>query len=184
MKNENDIVFRPILNYLEMVEGPNRQRVIDYFNQNLEVFEKAPGSRGAHQAWPGGYLDHLEQTMIWAEFTYSPTEVINHAPLDFSLSDAILVLFLHDLEKPFKYVNGEAFADDQAKFEFIQRQCFLAKIALNQNHLNALKYIHGEGKDYTPGKRIMGNLAVFCHNCDFQSAGIWKDVGKRKPKEF
>jgi len=31
----------------------------------------------------------------------------SHRPLSFSLSDALLILFLHDLEKPWKYAGNE-----------------------------------------------------------------------------
>lgn len=69
-----------------------------------DFFYPAPGSSANHQAWPGGYLDHLQETFIIAEDFY---KVMNQRrKLPFSLEDVKLVLFLHDIEKPFKYATG------------------------------------------------------------------------------
>ncbi len=68
----------------------------------------------------------------------------------FSLSDAYLTLFLHDLEKPWKYAGTpeERKRLEKASHEEI-KQFMLEKveeygIELTPDHLNALKYVHGE----------------------------------------
>ena len=87
-----------------------------------------------------------------------------------------MILFLHDLEKPFKYVVPKTgFHSDKEKEEFIYRLIAKYDIVLNDEQKNALKYIHGEGSDYSPTERIQLPLAAFCHMCDVASARIWFD---------
>ena len=103
-------------------------------------------------------------------------------PLPFSLSDALLVLFLHDLEKPWKQANkdlgleklsGEKENKKIKDFRnaLIKRYCF----ELTSDHENAIKYAEGEGEDYSVDKRIQGPLAAFVHMCDVWSARGWHD---------
>jgi hypothetical protein len=54
-----------------------------------------------HQAWEGGYVDHLQETMNIGIDLYKTFS--QRRDLTFTLSDLFIVLFLHDLEKPFKY---------------------------------------------------------------------------------
>ncbi len=88
-----------------------------------------------------------------------------------------MVLFLHDLEKPWKEDVDLKAKGKRAAFR-------LAKIAeydivLTQEQLNALKYVEGEGNDYRKDKRIMNEMAAFCHLCDVTSARIWYNEPKR-----
>jgi hypothetical protein len=46
------------------------------------------------------------------------------------------------------------------------------EIDLTQEHIDALKYIHGEGDDYSKDRRVMSPLCAFCHCCDVISARI------------
>lgn|SRR5574343_249258 len=167
------MIIKNIEEYLVMIDQPNRERCLELFWAYKDFFLVAPGSKVKHQAWEGGYIHHLEQVMALAEFKYQAYSKLKK--LDFSLSDAILVVFLHDLEKPFKYVKGEVFENDNAKYDFILKQAFIFKIKLDEKHLNALKYIHGEGNDYDPHKNIQWPLAAFCHSCDNDSARIFFD---------
>lgn len=101
--------------------------------------------------------------------------------LDFSISDVILVLFLHDLEKPFRYTEPKyEFSGDEDKKIFINDLIDKYKIILNDSHKNALMYIHGEGDDFDRIKRVQKPLAAFVHVCDVISARIWFDYPKNK----
>jgi hypothetical protein len=104
-------------------------------------------------------------------------------PLPFSLGDAVLVLYLHDLEKPWKYLEPFArFADEGEEHRFVGEICAKYGIALSAEHENALEYIHGEGEAYSPTERRQGPLAAFCHVCDVLSARVWHDEpGRRLP---
>lgn len=161
--------------YLDRIEGFNQKRCKQMLVIYRDKFEKAPGSKEKHQAWPGGYLWHIRQCMELACQIYPI--IAEFGGVEFSLSDALLVLFLHDLEKPFKYVDSIELVDGDQKFEFIKKQAFLFKINLNEMHLNGLKYIHGEGHDHNPQKRVQGPLAAFCGGCcDNVSARIFHSI--------
>src|SRR3989344_2034693 len=90
---------------IEIINEPNRTVCKYVLEQEAEIFRTPKGSKTKHQAWPGGYIDHVAETMNLAILLYeflSSTE----RPLNFSLSDSLLVMFLHDLEKPFKQIKG------------------------------------------------------------------------------
>ncbi|MBU2612572.1 MAG: hypothetical protein KKB62_02515, partial [Nanoarchaeota archaeon] len=97
--------------------------------------------------------------------------------LPFSISDALLVLYLHDLEKAWKYGGTKEEVEDFEKYknnyEFILNKAKEYNFELNSEHLNALKYVHGEGDDYDKKRNVQGPLAAFAHNCDVISARIW-----------
>lgn len=142
---------------------------------NLSNFMTAKGSGHNHQAWEGGYLDHVRETMNIAVRLYYSMD--NERQFPFPLSDALLVIFLHDIEKPYK----ESFALDtkDKKREF--RDYFIRenRITLTEEQANALKYIEGE-HDYSNTERKMGPLAAFCHMCDVLSARVWFDKGRER----
>ena len=96
--------------------------------------------------------------------------------LPFSLSDVMLVLFLHDIEKPLKY--GSKYKLDISNEEIRKSLISEYEIELSSVHISALKYIHGEGNDYSPTKRMMNPLSAFCHCCDIISARIFFDRKK------
>ena len=89
---------------IDMIDEPNRTISHRFLTDNGELFEKARGSNHNHQAWAGGYLDHLRETMNISTVIYPSLN--NVRPLSFSLSDSLLVLYLHDLEKPWRYTTG------------------------------------------------------------------------------
>ncbi len=152
---------------------------------NWELFSQAPGSRHNHQNWSGGYLDHVTEVMYLAyEFYTLFTDKLYHKrPVPFTLSDALLTLFFHDFEKPWKYELGP---DGQlhTKHGFETKQACqkfrLAKIAeyglvLPEHIVQAIQYTEGESHDYNPNRRVMSELAAFCHMCDVCSARIFYD---------
>ena len=89
-------------------------------------------------------------------------------PRSYALSDALLVLFLHDLEKPWK--SEIKFGSKDERREFRELAMILYGIVLTPEQANALRYVEGEGDDYTNEHRVMGPLAAFCHACDVISA--------------
>lgn len=164
--------YEKILPFLQKLEPETFNACQQIMHDNSERFNLAPGSYKKHQAWPGGYIDHLYECMSMASDIY--TVFSNKRTLPFTLNDAILVLFLHDLEKPFKYTEPKkVFLDhveqDHFKYEMIKNY----GIILTPEQDNALLYIHGEGSDYHPEKNIMGPLAAFVHSVDTMSARMW-----------
>jgi len=167
-----------LLDLINHIDEPNRSACLKMHEDNKERFEKSPGSLIKHHAWKGGYIDHLEETMNLAYGLYNLMN--KDRDLDFTLSDALLVLFLHDLEKPFRYVEPKKdFNSDKEKEEFIKDMVSEYNIDLNDNHKNALKYIHGEGEDYSREERVQKPLAAFVHVFDVISARIWFDYPKK-----
>ncbi|MEI6352409.1 MAG: hypothetical protein WCO35_00515 [Candidatus Nomurabacteria bacterium] len=161
------------INYLlNKIESVNQVKCKKIFEDHKDRFLVAPGSLAKHQNWKGGYIDHLEEIMSMAYNFYG--FMFKERKPDFTLSDSLLVLFLHDLEKPFKYVEPKTkFTSDLEKEEFINSVLKEYKIKLNNKQKIALKYIHGEGEDHNSKKRIQNPLGAFCHMCDNNSARIW-----------
>ncbi len=89
---------------LDLVDPPNREVCRRILGDNRRLFEAVQGASHNHQAWPGGYLDHVTDAMNVATVLYGSLGALR--PLPFALSDALLVLYLHDLEKPWKYEMG------------------------------------------------------------------------------
>src|SRR3989344_4999428 len=161
---------------VEMIDGPNKLKCRAILMDHGDLFKRTYGSTHNHQNWPGGYWDHIVEVMNRAVFEYR----VNPRPFPFSLSDSLLVLFLHDLEKPWKYkispggllVHNYDFKTDKDQHDFVRDKISECGIILTPEHENALYYVHGEGDDYSNERRIMGPLAAFCHICDVWVARI------------
>jgi len=104
-------------------------------------------------------------------------------PLPFSKSDALLMFFLHDLEKPWRIevmedgtVRNRPGLDTKEAFKkFREDKLVEYGINLSPAQLNGLTYVEGEIKDYSSFRRVMNELAAFCHKVDVNSARIWYD---------
>ncbi len=173
--------YRTIEQLIDLISEPNREICRRILSENRGLFQLVQGASNNHQAWPGGYFDHVQETMNIAAALYQQMNALR--PLPFSLSDALLVLFLHDIEKPWKYEIG---SDGKLKYkdelktksdchEFRNRKLAEYGIILTENQENGMKYVEGEHNDYTNLRRVMGPLAAFCHLCDVTSARIWHD---------
>lgn len=163
------------------IDEPQRDGCVSVLDRFASLFARAAGATHNHQTWGGGYVDHVAETMNLALALYPM--LAERRELSFSVSDALVVLFLHDIEKP--WVQGLAVAEEldlpslaPAPSDLHRFRVGIAEqygIALSEEQLNALRYIEGEGPDYTPGRRLMGRLAAFCHVCDTLSARLWFD---------
>lgn len=81
--------------------------------------------------------------MNYACFLYEQMSTLR--PLPFSLSDALIVLFLHDIEKPLKYTPSmkemaEGKTSEQIREELIEQY----QIQLTDEQRNGLAHVHGE----------------------------------------
>jgi hypothetical protein len=164
---------------LNLVDEPNRSLCLKMLKDNRKLFEQVQGSTNNHQAWEGGYLDHVQEVLNIARVLYDGLGGLR--PLSFSLSDALLILFLHDIEKPWKYRVGEdgglehipEMREKDAQHAFRATKLAEYGIVLTDEQHNALLYVEGELDDYTNRRRVMGPLAAFCHLADITSARIW-----------
>lgn len=166
---------------IAMIDEPNRLACAQILVDNRKLFQTVQGSINNHQNWPGGYFDHVQEVMNIAVVLYERLNSIR--PLPFSLSDLLLVVYLHDVEKPWKYELRE---DGQLHHKATMQhkedhQCFrMAKlreygIVFTPEQENGMKYAEGELNDYTNRRRVMGPLACVAHMCDVCSARLWFD---------
>lgn len=147
-----------------------------------EFVKTAPGSSHNHQAWEGGYLDHVRETMNIALVIYKAILNNTERQLMFTIGDALLVLFIHDLEKPYRYQDPNytiVWSTKDERREFRNLIIAQAGIELTPVMQNALEYVEGE-HDYSSEERKMGPLAAFCHMVDVASARIWYYEGREK----
>lgn len=167
---------------VKLIDEPNQTICIKFIDKNIKRLTHAKGSAIKHQAWPGGYIDHISEVMHIAHLLYPVLNAKRKLP--FSLSDALLTLFLHDLEKPWKHIEtGTDFTKVEAK-EFRKEKILEYGFELTDEHWNAIKYVEGENENYHPTKRMQGPLAAFIHCCDTLSARVWYDYPSLGEKYF
>lgn len=160
---------------LGLVDEPNRSGLRRMLVENRSRFEASPGSVHNHQAWPGGYMCHIREIMNLAVVLYPVYSGLRNLP--FSLSDLLTVLFLHDLEKPWKYVEPKVgLYNRKAKCKFRLAKLAEYNIVLTPELRNGMEFVEGENDGtYSETDRAMGELAAFCHICDVSSARLWHD---------
>lgn len=166
---------------IDRIDEPHRTVCRRILSDHERLFCVVQGSRHNHQAWPGGYIDHVREVMNFAVALFWLMSWIR--PLPFSLSDALLVLFLHDLEKPWKYeiIEGgevrykEEMSTKGAARMFREEMLSRYGLVLTDAQRNGLTCVEGEFGDYSGSRRVMGPLAAFAHMCDVVSARIWYD---------
>ncbi len=165
------------------INGSNGWACRRILSDNEELFGVARGSSHNHQAWEGGYLDHVTECMNIAVVLYETFGMIRSARVD--ISDALLVLFLHDIEKPWKYtlMDGKLEIRPELESKAAQRKFRDQKfkeygLGLTPRVQNALEYVEGEIHNHSTKERMMNELAAFCHMCDIASARLWHDYPK------
>ena len=169
---------------LEMIDEPNRTACQNILNDNLELFKTVQGSAHNHHTWIGGYYDHIMDVMNIAIVLYERLNSLR--PLPFSLSDLLLVLYLHDIEKPWRYdlIDGKLYNKESMQDREMQNNFRIQKlkeygIQLTPEHENGIKYTEGEGKDYSMNGRVMNELACLAHMSDVCSARLWFDYPEK-----
>ncbi len=170
---------------IDLIDEPNRTICHTILQDNRVLFERARGSTHNHQAWDGGYIDHVTDGMNYIRHLYVFDKAFGRA-LPFSMSDALLVFFLHDLEKPWRIlvhadgqVANHSGLETKAQFKHFREEKLKAYgLKLTPYQMNAFTYIEGELSDYTNERRVMNELAAFCHKVDVWSARGWYDYPK------
>ncbi len=183
--------YLPIEQLIDLIDEPNRTVCIDILTDNRALFEQARGSTYNHQTWNGGYIDHVTDGMNYLRHLYAFDKGFGR-PLPFSMSDALLVFFLHDLEKPWRiqvdlHGNASNRKGLETKIDFKRfRDKKLADygLVLNPVQLNGFTYIEGEISDYSDKRRVMNELAAFCHKVDNWCARGWYDYPKAEGDEW
>lgn len=176
--------YRSLEQLLDLVDAPQRQGCRALLERHASDIAAAFGSSHNHQAWPGGYLDHVQEAMNAAVVLYAALSA--QRPLEHSLSDALVVVFLHDLEKPWAYeldatggkVRKPQLADKDGQQAFRLTTAAACGLALTPEQADAMRFVEGEIGHYSNQRRTMSPLAAFCHLCDVTSARIWFDHPK------
>lgn len=171
---------------ISLIDEPNRTGCFKILNENRQLFETVRGSTHNHQTWDGGILDHVTDGMNYAYYLYD-FDASFARPLPFTKSDALLIFFLHDLEKPWRIevmndgtVRNRPGLDTKEAFkQFREDKLVEYEIELTPAQLNGLTYVEGEIKNYSSKYRVMNELAAFCHKVDIHSARIWFDYPKK-----
>ena len=99
--------YHTIEQLIGMIDQPFCTSCTRILAEHRPLFETAQGSTHNHQVWPGGYIDHITDGMNLANHLYTFMSGFGR-PLPFSRSDALLIFFLHDLEKPWRIKVGTA----------------------------------------------------------------------------
>jgi hypothetical protein len=170
------LATKPAVAYLQNLNDERRDAILKFHADHSALIERSRGSKTKHQAWEGGYVDHLAETFRIAEASYSALGAIR--PLPFTLDAAVIVLYFHDVEKIWKYTIGlpEGFDKDQYYDKTLKEEY---GIVFSSEERNALHYIHGESEsEYDPHVRKAGPLAAFCHTADTLSARMWFNEGQ------
>ena len=176
---------------LHFMDKPARAICGKIYWDNVKLFQKTRGSTHNHQTWDGGYIDHITDGMNYARHLYALQSALGR-PMKFSLSDALLIFFLHDLEKPWRIAvseSGEAYnrpgLDTKAAFkQFREDKLREYGLELTPAQLNGLTYVEGELGDYSSERRVMNELAAFCHQVDVWSARQGYEYPKAQDDEW
>jgi hypothetical protein len=175
---------------IERIEQPYRSKCRRILEDNRLLFETAQGSTHNHQAWPGGYIDHITDGLNFVRHLYAFMSGFGR-PLPFSCSDALFIFYLHDLEKPWRIKIRESGAYNAPGLEtkeqfkaFREAKLVEYGITLNSYLMNALTYVEGEYKDYSSKRRVMNELAAFCHMADNWCARGWHNYPKLQDDEW
>lgn len=175
---------------LKEIDDPRQEIILKIYNDYKDLFHYAAGSTFNHQAWEGGYADHIVECLRINDITYDALKTIR--PLNFTKASAAIVLFFHDIEKPFRYGKKtdarcvpwqKKFQDaphawENAKWEILSDIQKSYGLKFSDDEINGLKYTHGEGNDHRKDARIASPLAAHVHHCDNTSARIWFDDGQ------
>jgi hypothetical protein len=154
----------------------NRPGMQELLDEHRDLFQTAAGSKTNHQAWPGGYWDHITECLNLALTQFTLWDAMGREP-PYVPQMAFEVLFVHDLEKPWKYIPDALCPIPVPELNTKpQRAAFRLEllawydIRFTRDQQNALRYAEGELDDYNANARVMGPLAHLCHTCDETSA--------------
>lgn len=175
---------------IEMIDEPNRSAAFHILREHRKLFQKVQGSTNNHQAWSGGYFDHVQEIMNIAIVLYEKLNSLRS--LSFSLSDLLLVVFFHDIEKPWKYEikedgqlhHTQAMATKEDHQRFRMEKLTEYGIRFTPEQENGMKYAEGELHDYSNRRRAMGPLAAVAHMCDVASARLWFDHPRQEDDQW
>jgi hypothetical protein len=132
---------------------------------HIEALLTAPGSVSGGVARPGGYVDHLRQLFGLVDFMYATVSAA-YGALPFDLSSVHKVLFFSTVEKVVGRGPGAPAGTGFDRETYLNRTLAGYDVTFTMAEVNALTYARGEGPAYRSDRRVMNELAGFCHACD------------------
>lgn len=170
--------FKEFTDVAAAIAAPNTRPALKLARDLLHIFPEAAGATTKHQAWRGGYYDHI---VDMANIAYDLWQLWGKGITEFTFNDVLLVLYLHDCEKPFRRANEKQLLhfpwaektpgkSDEAFRDHLMKEY---RFIINHRIRNAISHTEGEHSDYSPTTRTMSELATFSHICDVASARIW-----------
>ena len=174
--------YYSILEMIEMMDEPYRTPCRESYVENEELFRISRGSTYNHQTWEGGYHDHVEDAMNKAVREVRD-EIATGRPMPFTLTDALVGVYLHDLEKPWRFRRlPDGSWENTGLMKTKEDRSFFRRAKIREYGIpltpaleNAIRYAEGEGDDYDPKRRVMNELAALVHMCDVYSARLRHD---------
>jgi len=143
------------------LQWPTIRRLHQHLIKEHQLNEAA-GSTHNHQAWEGGYRDHVTQCLNYVdELHYLVHQTVKRV-------DAKLVLYLHDVEK----LPGVVEERSQKWWGYSSTLHTQFQVDLELKHLESIILIHGENEYYQKTERVMDELAAFCHVGDILSSRV------------
>lgn len=169
-----------ILETISQLQDPNKENLHRLYQ---DIINEVPTARGSsnnkHQWREWWYYDHIADILKFGKKMYDVLH--SYRPLPFSFDDVVVVILIHDIEKPYKYsTNNQKYNDiltldnHGIRDEIIHRY----NIIFSPEQQNGIDYIHGEWDEYSKTERIMWPLAAFCHSLDVISARIYFNDGQ------
>lgn len=171
--------YLPLEDMLEAIGGTNGAACKRLLDGNRRLFERIAASNSDHQPWPGGWIDHVVETMNVALVLYRT--LCKARSLPFTAKDALLALFLHHLDKVWRYeiledgrltLHHSLTTDEQGRhYRKLTLNAF--GIQLTPEQCNAVYFARGDWEDFANTNRELGPLAAFCNMCVMASSRIW-----------
>ncbi len=134
-----------------------------------ERIMRAPGSRGAHHAYCGGYMDHIIETVQWFDVLYASQSRVKKPT--FIREEGHVGILMHDIEKAWKYIDRPDIITKDDRHQFRTELIGKYNIPLTAAIRNAIENAEGE-VEYEPGQRKMLPLAAMVHAADVLSARL------------
>jgi hypothetical protein len=151
-----------------------------------------PAAVDKHHWWPAGWSDHTAQVMDISNKLWK--DILEKTPF-ISQDDVLLVAFVHDLDKLWRYrpTTNKKLLDKGRTFEYNDdlvpytdtsktvAECYKRGIHLEDRHLEAIDHHHGGwsfdiSSVYAPYGRNMTSLSTILHCADMMSSKIYGEI--------
>lgn len=173
-----------MIDLIKLLDDTHRKPITEFIRCNARLLQSAYATPSGRWTRIGGWWDRTVEGMNVAVALYPILDA--RRPHPFSLSDALVVLFMRDVEKPWELedIDGKKMhrinmmtKDEQHIFRMD-----IAKrwgIPLSSDQLQAIQYSNDDHCDYTP-QGVETRLAVFAYLCDYWCAEGWPDYPLEK----